>query len=377
MTQIPFKCSVTPYLSMVIEMNRWASLRARKGGGFRNVAITAQSKGEGVFAPQGTGARPPRGKMAEQLISFSGDPRLVANAISVILSTSKDDTAAPFWCPCKMTDELSETPRIGSGQRRRAAAPANQWFGFCNIWSGFATSEASDKMKHFASPHIRYAEVEGSLVMLDLRTEAYYMFDEVATFSWRSLLATDGDEAAVKLLQEHYQVDPARLRADFQAFKRNCLERGFVQEGEPAHPSLGSVYPHRACSKFLFIRSWLALYRTVRALSKQGFARTYLQYASLPSARRSGQSDVLMKRSVNAFRMAENFFLIRSAPEDCLPRSLALFRFLRSTGLPAEHCIGVRRFPFAAHAWVEYHGRSVLDDSSTQVEFKPLARISA
>jgi len=64
---------------------------------------------------------------------------------------------------------------------------------------------------------------------------------------------------------------------------------------------------------------------------------------------------------------------MESAPKDCLPRTLALYRFLLSAGIPADHVIGVRQYPFEAHAWVEFEGR-ILFDSSPEV--RPYTRLS-
>lgn len=49
----------------------------------------------------------------------------------------------------------------------------------------------------------------------------------------------------------------------------------------------------------------------------------------------------------------------------CLDRSLALFRLLRSEGIPSSMRIGVARHgsrSVIAHAWVEHEGRVLLDD---------------
>ena len=79
---------------------------------------------------------------------------------------------------------------------------------------------------------------------------------------------------------------------------------------------------------------------------------------------------------MRAFGRAENFFALRKAPRDCLPRSIALFSFLRELGLPAEHRIGVDRYPFRAHAWVETDGRVLADHSGNAVVFTTIARIA-
>ena len=59
---------------------------------------------------------------------------------------------------------------------------------------------------------------------------------------------------------------------------------------------------------------------------------------------------------------------------DCLPRAMALYVLLRWRGVPATLCIGVKRYPFGAHAWVECVGE-VVDDSSADWQHEPYARI--
>lgn len=53
----------------------------------------------------------------------------------------------------------------------------------------------------------------------------------------------------------------------------------------------------------------------------------------------------------------------------CLEQSLALFVLLRRRGVPAELKVGVRTFPFTAHAWVEHDGHAVneVDDFVTSL----------
>jgi hypothetical protein len=97
----------------------------------------------------------------------------------------------------------------------------------------------------------------------------------------------------------------------------------------------------------------------------------------VPLPDRPTTSNRLLERAVAAFGHAENFFILKRAPQDCLPRSLALFRFLRLVGVPAEHCIGVRRYPFLAHAWVEHGDRVVHDHPAHPRTFTTLARIRA
>ena len=66
-----------------------------------------------------------------------------------------------------------------------------------------------------------------------------------------------------------------------------------------------------------------------------------------------------MRRTVEGVRTATRYYYRRRL--DCLPRALTIFVLLRRQGVPATLRIGVKRFPFGAHAWVECLGE-VLDD---------------
>ena len=45
----------------------------------------------------------------------------------------------------------------------------------------------------------------------------------------------------------------------------------------------------------------------------------------------------------------------------CLERSLVLYDYLRCRGIAAEMRLGIQRYPFMAHAWVEYRGEPIND----------------
>jgi hypothetical protein len=245
------------------------------------------------------------------------------------------------------------------------------------IWTDTWPIGEIRQTKMHVSPNLFYKEIEGFIVILDLVTEAYYMLDPVAAVMWKALLESNNDNEALCAVQNRFAVERVRLQTDLKAFKCHCVKHAFLQEIEPKRRTESLRYVEAGQATFLVLRAWWALFRTVRSLSKFGFARTYQKYSHLPIPKENSSDHDLLKRSIAAFTTAENFFLMKRVPKDCVPRSLALFRFLRLAGLPVEHCIGVRRFPFAAHGWVEYRGHVVQDDPSRQSTFKTLARISA
>jgi hypothetical protein len=209
------------------------------------------------------------------------------------------------------------------------------------------------------------------VVVLDLATQAYFILNEKATRIWKLLLQMEGD-----LAQTSRALGEPSLQSQLSSLTKECVERGFLSSSKKARPR---PYPARRPggkrSFFLGLRAWWSLLSTAYALWVKGFSRTYREYAQLPLSA-APDPEKLLPAAQKSFLRAENFFWYRSAPNDCLPRSLALFRFLRAIGLPVVHCIGGRRFPaFMMHAWVEHAGLAVLDEPGRVKEYTRLASI--
>ena len=217
---------------------------------------------------------------------------------------------------------------------------------------------------------VRHAEIDGARVILDLNAEAYRILDDVASVMWAVLTGEAGAARSLDALGARYDVEPARLRTDLDAFARRCLAEGLLAPDDaravaPPPPLERARYPVPHVLGAL--RSLVA---TQWRLRRTGFRATYDRYAAIPA----GTSTARLPAALATYVQAENVFVAGRAPDDCLVRSLSLYRFLRSAGIPAEHVLGVRRFPFQAHAWVECDGSPLLDDSRRR-RFTPLARI--
>ena len=228
---------------------------------------------------------------------------------------------------------------------------------------------------------VRYVEIEGRVVVLDFRTQSYSMLDPVASTIWSHIASGRRRGDTLQTLRQQYEVDEARLEHDYDALVQKCLDEGLLTPaplapcgGEPQQPPATANH-HLGWGPWP-LRAWWRLFRTSRLLAKKGFSHTYQRLAQLPPARETADDlQRRLDRGVKAFAMAENFFYLKRAPNDCLPRSLALFSFLCSLGLPVEHRIGVSTFPFLAHAWVQ-HGDQVLhDDPSNPKRFATIASI--
>ncbi len=86
-----------------------------------------------------------------------------------------------------------------------------------------------------------------------------------------------------------------------------------------------------------------------------------------PVARR-----LVVDRILEAVRTATRYYFRRRL--DCLPRSLTIYLLLRRRRMPASLHIGVKRYPFGAHAWVECFGE-VLDDPANTWRHEPYTPI--
>lgn len=229
--------------------------------------------------------------------------------------------------------------------------------------------------------------MDGGQVILDLNSGCYLVLDALASKMWPAVLDEGAWPTVRRQICCEYEVDEHQLDRDFSAFSADCASRWSLAEIRIAAglaPSAASSerpsasmplpsFPRRAWWQRLryALRACVAIYRTGRSLRREKLRDTYLRYASIKTRHRSLSLD----DALTAFAIAEHFFLSRQAPDDCLLRSLSLYRFLREHGVPATHVIGVCRLPFQAHAWVEYGGEPLLGDRAIGGRFTPLSRI--
>jgi hypothetical protein len=182
------------------------------------------------------------------------------------------------------------------------------------------------------------------------------------------ILTGDADPAdALNEMSSRYRVPMARLEQDLSAFSDLCLTSRLL-EPENYADAVTKLPLRRGASAPTILLALQSMIATSRALGREGFAATYLQYAQLPrgNSRTAG-------RALTIFARAENFFLAKRGSDDCLARSLALYRFLSRVNVQAHHVIGVCRFPFRAHAWVETEGTAAFQGSVA--DYTPLARL--
>lgn len=224
--------------------------------------------------------------------------------------------------------------------------------------------------RYFASSSVRYCTIEGSVVILDLSKGRYLTLNRSGSLIWNAIISGRSRDDYVNAIASGAGIDQAECEREIVSFVDTCLKRGLLSEyPEVAAPSVDLVRKSPG-----LIYAWLCLYFTLRSLQRHGFSRTYqshLHWRAQPTASKTPRD---LSAALKTFNYAENFLLMPQAPHDCLPRSLALHRFLATAGFTVAHCIGIKRFPFMAHAWVEANDIPLLDAKPFTEQFKVIAR---
>jgi transglutaminase superfamily protein len=220
----------------------------------------------------------------------------------------------------------------------------------------------------FRAPHLRCVEVSDRLVILDLTEGVYDVTDEVGAAMWAELTHVPIDRDIPGLARK-FGVSPAVLESDIADFAAGQLTAGRLTAEAPSETTASTVEtPRRRPTTLRALRERATADRDL----KSGFADAYAKRIELAADTTAPRVD--LERLTKVFRTAEGLYPSREAPLDCLPRSLALTRFLRTAGWQAEHVIGVALYPFEAHAWVEFDGSPLNEGGTSLQRFTVIAR---
>lgn len=219
----------------------------------------------------------------------------------------------------------------------------------------------------FCAPLLRCVTVSNHLVLLDVSAGSYDVVDQVGAAMWEQLLREPDDRDLAGVAGE-FGVSLAVVESDFSTFAAEQRAVG----------RLVSECPRPGASRKLMPRERPTIWRAFRERAsaqrelQRGFGAAYARRTAWVAD--SAAPRIAVDQLVQRFRTADGLFPAREAPLDCLPRSLALTRFLRLAGWPAEHVIGVALHPFEAHAWVEVDGAAIDENPASLHRYTPIAR---
>ena len=175
------------------------------------------------------------------------------------------------------------------------------------------------------------------MIVLDIGRGSYFALDPATSREWT--LFCDGGDGSAALVEA-------------------IAERGWLADGEQEQPSSrGLVRLLAGRGRHLLAAGCLAAARW--RLGRGGFTRAYRWAQAWAGSSRRPQAS--LEADLRPFLAVEALVPSALGERDCLPRSLALFVYLRALGHDARHVIGVARFPFSAHAWVEVGNEALLE----------------
>lgn len=182
---------------------------------------------------------------------------------------------------------------------------------------------------------VRWCEADGIYIFLDITAGTFSALSPAASEAFRHYLAGE---------------------APGPALKRILAEKAWLDDGHATKPNHGRVECRPPA-----VRCPLSLTCILGArsrLRRDGLSETLAWARSFDSA--AGKTT--LPNAQRIFARTASLLPSKRGDEDCLPASLALFAFLRSQGFSPEFVIGVKRFPFGAHAWVEHDGEPLLQE---------------
>ncbi|MBX3148111.1 MAG: lasso peptide biosynthesis B2 protein [Gemmatimonadales bacterium] len=233
-----------------------------------------------------------------------------------------------------------------------------------------------------ASPHVRWLDSGDLVTILCLRSGSYLSLTGSAMAMWSGITAGNDRSSLGAQLTTRFDVEPDRLAADLDRFISDCEQRGLIRPAAaPAGNGTRDIPPvnHARRPRILHLlpaslHAWLACLRTSLSLAVGGLPSAYAGATARAAAGARGSADPPpVERLLAAFRRAEMFLISRRGRNDCLPRSLALYSFLRERGCAIRHVIGVCTSPFIAHAWVELGDTPLLHQPHEVARFTPIA----
>lgn len=212
------------------------------------------------------------------------------------------------------------------------------------------------------------AEVQGEGVLLDVIGDRYVGLGATSTRLWRGLAEGEGIEALADRLARDHAVDGDIARS---AVERQLAEwraiglLGRPSERLPTHrtpspPARRVLDDARIHSESVSPAAVLAITRSAlwarASLWRRGPAGTLRALQELDATDPDARAAAGLCRAQQLLRR-----FVHQGRDDCWPRSVALAHALRRAGVDARVCLGVRKFPFLAHAWVEV-GRVALGE---------------
>ncbi|MCZ6862921.1 MAG: lasso peptide biosynthesis B2 protein [Alphaproteobacteria bacterium] len=241
---------------------------------------------------------------------------------------------------------------------------------------------------------VRQARDDDGLVLLDVETGRYFTFDPIGAMVWSQIQEGVSAAGIIRHLKQTFDSADDAIERDVWAILSNLKNRGLIVPRDaayspstmaPAHTGKNdraaieydeigpgsstregfgtSLYWNLICFTALVCMDVLMRFFSFKRLYKIVSRRC-------PMAKRYDPNRV--RRICRGMDRAAGAYFKRAW---CLQRSAACVYLLRRRGYRADLVLGVRTFPFEAHAWAELDGKVINDKEGFVRRFLVIDRI--
>lgn len=242
-----------------------------------------------------------------------------------------------------------------------------------------------DQLRFAIAPAVRFVRDDHGLVLFDMGSGCYSSLNSVGALVWSQIEAGASTSTIVERVRRTFaDVDRDVVDHDVRAILRQLVREGLITAGgnggvtaprRSAPTNAGNPTADLASEPAGFWTTFKAFAFLVcvdLSMRLAPFGRVYDMVRKTPTRPREPGPQALA-RICRATDEAARFYFKRAW---CLQRSAACVLMLRRDGgIPAELVLGVRTFPFEAHAWVELDGRVLNDELDHVGRFLVLDRI--
>lgn len=213
-------------------------------------------------------------------------------------------------------------------------------------------------LHHRLPDHLGVCEVDGRILMLDLRRDRYLELDPGSSSTmrrWRAGCGDLADDPGLLRLIERGMLVPARAHEPACWTACKVPGKSLIGRAPPPDRSACTVVPEIA----------VTLWRTRRRLRRAGLEAAVSDIRRRKDIATAG--DLLPHLS--RFKAARR--LVPLTP-NCLTDSLALATFLSRRGVRSDLVFAVKLDPFAAHCWLQNDDAILNDAADTVATFTPI-----
>lgn len=233
-------------------------------------------------------------------------------------------------------------------------------------------------MRYQPAHHVRWVEHSEYTILLCLNSGAFLGLNGTAKIVWGSLITGSSVLETAQHLSSEYNVDLQRALVEVQIFLESCKEKSLIASMNSSTEDRIPTGKDRSPSvKPSILRAAIIIFITRAKLRFSGFARAYwdTEFISEKHETKNDADINSIKNSLDVFLTAEGLLPYNRSHHDCLSRSLSLYRFLRTTGAPVRHHIGIREHPFESHSWVTFQSDPLLNDPRQLLNYKTIAEL--